>query len=124
VAVPWLGIRFRWRDTSFFLEGASVCVGGHRLLHQVAVPLKRMTHDEVIRFLKEHIIHRFAMPQTLTTDQGASFMSHQLKEFATSLKIRLLNLLPYYTKANGQAESSNKVLIKLIKKKIDESLRR
>jgi hypothetical protein len=36
----------------------------------------------------------------------------------------LLNSLPYYAQANGQLESSNKILIKLIKKKIDEHLRR
>ena len=37
-----------------------------------AVPLKNMTHQEVIEFITEHIIHRFAIPQTLTTDQGSS----------------------------------------------------
>jgi hypothetical protein len=36
----------------------------------------------------------------------------------------LLNLSPYYAQANGQAESSNKTLIKLIKKKIEQNLRR
>jgi hypothetical protein len=36
----------------------------------------------------------------------------------------LLNLSPYYAQANGQAKSSNKTLIKLIKKKIEEKLRR
>jgi hypothetical protein len=61
-----------------------------------AIPLKRMMHDVVIRFIKGHIIHRFGMPQTLTRDQGASFMSHQVEEFAASLKIRLLNSSPYY----------------------------
>ena len=35
-----------------------------------AVPLKNMTHREVIEFIIEHIIHRFGIPQTLTTDQG------------------------------------------------------
>jgi transposase InsO family protein len=59
-----------------------------------------------------------------TTDQGSSFMSHQFKEFAASLKIKLLNSSPYYAQANSQAESSNKILIRLIKKKIEESLRR
>jgi hypothetical protein len=81
------------------------------------VPLKNMTHKEVIKFVEEHIIHRFGIPQTLTTNQGASFMSHQFKEFANTLKIKLLNSLPYYAQANGQLESSNKILIKLIKKK-------
>jgi hypothetical protein len=47
-------------------------------------------------------------------------MSHQFREFTALLKIRLLN----YAQANGQAEASNKALIKLIKKKIDEQSRR
>ena len=38
--------------------------------------------------------------------------------FIESYKIKLLNSSPYYAQANGQAESSNKILIKLIKKKI------
>jgi hypothetical protein len=69
----------------------------------------------------EHIIHRFGIPQTLTADQGSSFMSHQVREFAESLNIKLLSSSPYYTQTNGQAKSSNKTLIKLIKKKIEEN---
>jgi transposase InsO family protein len=88
------------------------------------VPLKNMTHREVIHFISEHIIHRFGIPQTLTTDQGSSLMSHQVREFAKSLKIKLLSSSPYYAQANGQAESSNKTLIKLIMKKIKENPKR
>jgi transposase InsO family protein len=88
------------------------------------VPLKNMTHREVIEFIIEHIIRRFGIPQTLTTDQGTSFVSKEVREFAESYKIKLLNSSPYYAQANGQAESSNKTLIKLIKKKIEENLRR
>jgi hypothetical protein len=36
----------------------------------------------------------------------------------------LLNSSPYYAQANGQAESSNKTLVKLIKKKIEDNPRR
>jgi hypothetical protein len=32
------------------------------------VPLKNMTHKEVIEFITEHIIPRFGIPQTLTID--------------------------------------------------------
>jgi hypothetical protein len=39
------------------------------------IALKIMTHKEVIEFVTEHFIHRFSIPQTLTTDQGTSFMS-------------------------------------------------
>jgi hypothetical protein len=89
-----------------------------------AVPLRNMTHQEVINFVQEHIIYRFGVPQTLTTDQGPSFMSHQFREFVESMKIKLLNSSPYYAQANGQAEASNKVLIKIIKKRIKDNLRR
>jgi hypothetical protein len=87
------------------------------------VPLKNMTHKEVTEFITEHIIHRFGIPQTLTTDQGTSFISGQVREFIDSYKIRLLNSSPHYAQANDQAESSNMNLIKLIKKKIDDNPR-
>jgi hypothetical protein len=61
-----------------------------------AIPLKNITHREVIHFILEHIIHRFGIPQTLTVDQDSSFMSHQVRDFAESLKIKLLSSLPYY----------------------------
>jgi hypothetical protein len=40
-----------------------------------AIPLRNMTHRKVISFVQEHIIYRFGVPQTLTTDQGPLFMS-------------------------------------------------
>jgi transposase InsO family protein len=80
------------------------------------VALKNMTHREVIEFIIEHIIHRFDIPQTLTTNQGTSFMSKEVHEFAESYRIKLLNSSPYYAQTNGQAESSNRTLISLVKK--------
>jgi hypothetical protein len=50
-------------------------------------------------------------------------MSHQFKEFARSLRIKLLNSSPYYAQSNGQAEANNKALVKLVKKKIEENPR-
>jgi transposase InsO family protein len=83
-----------------------------------------MTHREVISFVQEHIIYRFGVSQTLTTDQGPLFMSHQFREFEESMKIKLLNSSPYYAQANDQVEASNKVLIKIIKKRIKDNPRR
>jgi hypothetical protein len=51
-------------------------------------------------------------------------MSHQVHDFAKSLKIKLLSSLPYNAQANGLPGSSNKTLIKLIKKKIEENPKR
>jgi hypothetical protein len=86
-----------------------------------AIPLKNMTHKEVIGFITEHIIHRFDITQTLTTDQGTSFVAKEVRDFVNSYGIKLLKSSPYYAQANGQAESSNKTLVKLIKKKIEDN---
>jgi hypothetical protein len=40
------------------------------------------------------------------------------------MKIKVLNSSPYYAQANVQAKSSNKTLLKIIKKKIDGHLRK
>jgi hypothetical protein len=63
------------------------------------VPLKSMMHKEVINFVMENIVYRFAILQSLTTDQGSCFMSHQFKEFIDSLHIKLLNSSPSYAQA-------------------------
>jgi IS30 family transposase len=85
-----------------------------------AVPLKKVTSENMVEFVKEHIIYRFGIPQTITTDQGAQFVSSEFREFAESMGIKLLNSSPYYAQANGQAEASNKIMIKIIQKKIDQ----
>ena len=51
-------------------------------------------------------------------------MAKKVKQFAESLGIRMLSSSPYYVQANGQAESTNKILIKLIKNKIEDHPRR
>jgi len=68
-----------------------------------AVSLKNLTHKEVIEFIIEHIIHRFDIPQKKTIDQGTSFVSKGVKDFAKLYKIKLLNSSTYYAQANGQA---------------------
>jgi transposase InsO family protein len=83
-----------------------------------AIPLKKMNHCS--SFLTEHIVHWFDIPQNLTTDQGSSFLAKEVTDFAETLGIKMLSSSPYYSQANRQAESSNKTLLKLIKKKIHD----
>ena len=54
------------------------------------------------------------------TDQGTVFILGEFEEFTTGMGIKLLNFFPYYAKAKEQEETSNKGIIKLIKRKIDE----
>jgi hypothetical protein len=89
-----------------------------------AIPIKTVTSGNMIDFVNEHIVYRFGIPQTITTDQGSQFTSGEFEEYANSLGIKLLNPSPYYAQVNGQTEATNKGIIKLIKCKIDESPKR
>ena len=86
--------------------------------------MRSVASKDVISFVKEHIIHRFGIPQTITTDGGSVFISEEFRKFADDMGIKLIRSSPYYAQANGQAEASNQSLIKLIKRKIDEYPRR
>jgi hypothetical protein len=88
-----------------------------------AIPLKKVTSENMVEFVKEHIIYRFGIPQTITTNQGAQFVSLEFREFAESMGIKLLNSSPYYAQANGRAEASKKIMIKLIKRRSTRSQR-
>jgi transposase InsO family protein len=89
-----------------------------------AIPMKSVTSKDVINFIKEHVIHRFGIPQTIKTDGGSVFISEEFRKFAAGVGINLIRSSPYYAQANGQVEASNQSLIKLIKRKIDEHPRR
>ena len=89
-----------------------------------AIPLKTVTSKEMIEFVKEHIVYWFGTPQTITTDQGSMFILEEFGGFAASMGIKLLNSSLYYAQANGQAEASNKGVMKLIKRKIEEQPKR
>jgi hypothetical protein len=84
------------------------------------IPMKSVTSKDAINFVKEHVIHRFGIPQTITTDGGSVFISEEFKKFTADVGIKLIRSSPYYAQANGQAEAFNQSLIKLIKRKIRE----
>ena len=46
-----------------------------------AVPLKKAEQKDVIQFIKEQIIHRFGIPQSITTDQGTMFTRDEMTYF-------------------------------------------
>ncbi|XP_042479734.1 uncharacterized protein LOC122060686 [Macadamia integrifolia] len=75
-----------------------------------AIPLKVVNQTDVIKFLKQHIIHRFGLPETITCDNGSVFTEDLVLEFAKEHGIAVIHLTPYYAQGNGQVETSNKVL--------------
>jgi transposase InsO family protein len=66
-----------------------------------AVPMKSVASKDVISFVKEHVIHRFGIPQTITTDGGSVFVSKEFRKFCEDMGIKLIRSSPYYAQANG-----------------------
>ncbi|CAL2228365.1 unnamed protein product [Prunus armeniaca] len=86
-----------------------------------AKAVKSTTSQEIIIFIEEQIIQRFGIPESITTDRGSSFISREMLDMAEAFKFRLLQSTPYYAQANGQAESSNKVIINIIRKMLEKN---
>ncbi|KAK2406377.1 hypothetical protein QL285_042113 [Trifolium repens] len=88
-----------------------------------AIPLPNVDQEAVISFIQSHIIYRFGIPESITTDQGSVFTGRKLVEFAQQTGFKLLTSTPYYAQANGQVEAANKIIIGLIKKHIAQKPR-
>ena len=58
-----------------------------------AVPMRLVASIDVISFVKEHIIHRFGIPQTITTNGGSVFISEEFRKFADDMGIKLIRYL-------------------------------
>ena len=65
---------------------------------------------------KEHIIHQFGIPHTLTTNQGTIFTGWKVLEYANSRDIKMVTSASYYAQANWQIKAVNKAILLLIKK--------
>jgi transposase InsO family protein len=85
-----------------------------------AIPTRNATHKVVIGFL-EDILSRFGCPNKIMTDNVASFKVEPLVKFCEKFGIQLIHSTPYYPQGNGLAESSNKSLVKIIKKLLEDN---
>lgn len=87
-----------------------------------AVPLRQVNDQEVIHILWQNIITRFSVPTSLVVDNATYFSSLKLYEFELENGIVLKHGSNYYPQENGLAESTNKNLIRIIKKTIFSEL--
>eukprot|EP00253_Pinus_taeda_P020765 PITA_20765 len=86
-----------------------------------AVPLKTTNSEVIIEFIDQFIITRFCVPNTLVFDNASYFSGNSMFEFAIKRGFRLKYSTNYYPQGNGLAESTNKNLIKIIKRTIEKN---
>ena len=75
----------------------------------------------IIQFIEENILVRLGCLGKIVTDNAQTFKSMKMIQFCEKYNIVLNHLTTYYAQGNGLAESSNKSLVKIIKKLLEEN---
>ena len=76
---------------------------------------------EVKIFIWKNVICCFRVPKEIVTDIGFQFISFDFQDFCKEWGIKISFSTPRYPKANGQAESINKIVIKIIKNRLKKA---
>ena len=79
---------------------------------------KEEKQTNVVDFIEQHIIYQFELPKTIMKYHRTIFLNKQVKEYAKSHGVKMLNSIPYHVLNNGQVKDTNKVIINLIKKHV------
>eukprot|EP00253_Pinus_taeda_P034569 PITA_34569 len=85
-----------------------------------AVPLKTANPENIIEFIDQFIITRFGLPSALIFDNSSYFSGNAMTNFALKRGFKLKYSSNYYPQGNGLAESTNKNLIRIIKRTVDQ----
>eukprot|EP00253_Pinus_taeda_P011350 PITA_11350 len=86
-----------------------------------AIPCRQANDSTIIQFLQNNILSRFGYPEKIITDNASAFKSNKIINFCHKYHITLGHSTTYYPQGNGLAESSNKSLINIIKKMLEEN---
>ena len=78
--------------------------------------MKNATRAAVANFIREHIITRFGIPRRLISDNGTLFINKDMKGLTEAYYIKHGRSPPYYLQGKGQAEATNRVMLKILKK--------
>jgi hypothetical protein len=83
-----------------------------------AKSLFRATEKCVVEFIYEDIFTCFGVPHEIFMNQGTQFTSKMMREITEKYGIKHCKSSPYHPQANGQVESTNKVLEDILTKTV------
>jgi transposase InsO family protein len=87
------------------------------------IPLTLVNKKVVIQFIEQQLITRFGVPSILVFDNAAYFSSTLLMEFDLDKGIIIKYSANYCPQGNGLAESTNKNLVRILKKMVADNQR-
>ncbi|MCO5568766.1 hypothetical protein L7F22_022466 [Adiantum nelumboides] len=74
-------------------------------------------------FFIDHVICCFGTPAELVSDRGTHFLNDVLEDLTSYFNIKHDKATPYKPSTNGQVESTNKILVTILRKTIDVNKR-
>nr|XP_009764173.1 PREDICTED: uncharacterized protein LOC104215932 [Nicotiana sylvestris] len=79
----------------------------------------QIREQEVITFIRINIMCCFGLPKEISYDNGPQFTGKKIIEFFEKWDIKRILSMPYHLTGNGQAKSSNKSMLNIMKKKLE-----
>ena len=74
---------------------------------------------DVKKFVWKNIVTRFGVLESLVFDNGLQFDSKVFRKFCSGLGIKNKYSTPAYPQSNGQAETTNKVVVNGLNKRLE-----
>ena len=87
------------------------------------VPLKHSQDEQVISFLETNIFTIFSIPLEIITDNGPTVIFDKLTQFIANMGVRNFTSSSYYPQGNRKVESTNKNMVRIIKRLIEDKPR-
>jgi transposase InsO family protein len=85
-----------------------------------AIPMTYITGKQISKFILNYLICRYSIPQTIILDNGTPFKKQDVRELCKKFHIQHRFSTPYYPQRNGQAEATNKTILKILKKTVNK----
>ena len=86
-----------------------------------AIPTRSATEEVIMDFLENNILARFGCLKRIVIDNTHASKSRKMIKFFHKYHISLNHSTAYYPQGNGLAESSNKSLVRIIKKLLEDN---
>jgi len=81
-----------------------------------AEPVAQITAHKIQSFVWKNIVCRFGVPKCLVSDNGTQFSSHLCRDVGIQLVFASME----HPQTNGQVESANRVLLRVLKRRLEK----
>nr|XP_023878478.1 uncharacterized protein LOC111990940 [Quercus suber] len=88
-----------------------------------AIPLKEVKKENVVNFIRTHLIYRYGVPRYIIIDNGKLFYNSLVTQLCEKFEFKQYKSSMYNTPTNSLAEAFNKTLCNLLKKVVECSKR-